>query len=264
MGWSGTDENVALAYVPLAVAGAAILAASFLSDVLGVSIDRRGSAEEDPSDSLGSVSLGYRLSHVPNLDARQNLRAGAALAVDRFELGYATDLATAGGYSAHEARLDVRRVSTVFGGELGVGIDGAWRSLAGDGVDHLAIAAWAESRWSLADVAPRIPGGYARLQLGLGLELVDYDGVPGGTNDAVPFVAGRAAFGVRAGPVRLELDYDHRKDRLPGGAYLGRLPGFIGSFGLGARWPVTRRWAVASETRYGTGVTSWAGLEHHF
>lgn len=265
MGWSGTDENLALAYVPMAIAGAAIMAGSFLADVLGVSIaaDPAAVRAVEP-DGLGSLTVGYRLSRVPNLDARQNLRAGAALRLGPVAFDYAADVATRGEFGAHAASLELRRVTGVLGGQLGLGVDGARRSLVSDGVTHYAVAAWAESRWSLAQLAPRVPGGYARLQLGLGVELVDYEGVPGGTNDAVPFVAGRAAFGLRAGPIALEADYDHRKDRLPGGAYLGRLPGFLGSFGLGARWRLSRRWAVAGEARYGTGVTSWAGLEHHF
>lgn len=265
MGWSGTDENLALAYVPMAVAGAAIMTGSFLADLLGVSIHADPDAVRavEP-DGLGAVSLGYRMSHVPNLDARQNVRAGAALRLGPVAFDYTGEPATAGGYSAHAAALEVRRVSSLLGGQLGVGVDGARRQLAADGVTQYAVAAWAESRWSLAGVVARVPGGHARLQLGLGLELVDYQGVPGGANDAVPFVAGRAAFGLRAGPVALEADYDHRKDRLPGGAYLGRLPGFLGSFGVGVRWRLTRRWALAGEARYGTGVTSWAGIEHHF
>lgn len=265
MGWSGTDENLALAYVPMAVAGAAIMTGSFLADLLGVSIHADPDAVRaiEP-DGLGAVSLGYRLSHVPNLDAGQNVRAGAALRLGPVAFDYVGEPATTGGYSAHAAALEVRGVTSVLGGQLGLGVDGARRQMASDGVTQYAVAAWAESRWSLARVAARVPGGYARLQLGLGLELVDYEGVPGGTNDAVPFVAGRAAFGLRAGPVGLEADYDHRKDRLPGGAYLGRLPGFLGSFGVGARWHLTRGWALAGEARYGTGVTSWAGVEHHF
>jgi hypothetical protein len=133
--------------------------------------------------------------------------------------------------------------------------------LAVDDLASMPVGLWSEMVWDLGRRVPRLPGAYARGRLGLGVEVVDYDEVPGRDDDVVPFVVGSAGLGFRLGRAELELSYDHRKDGFPGGMYLGRLPGFMGSVGVAARLPLLRRFALVGEARYGTGATAWVGLQ---
>ena len=269
LGLSGTDENVAMLYVPLLISGAAVVAGSFLADLLGVSLTGTaragaGARPDRPGGALGSVTLGYRHVAHPNLDVDHLVRASADVQAGKLYVSLATEVEARNHLRDYQLELAYQLPWRPMEATMALGFDGARRRLAVDDLASMPMALWSELFWDLGRRLPRLPGAYARARLGLGVEIVDYDAVPGRDDDIVPFVVGSFGLGFRLGRGELELDYDHRKDGFPGGVYLGRLPGFMGSVGISARLPLLRRFALVGAARYGTGATAWVGLQRGF
>lgn len=267
IGLSGTDENLAMFYVPMLVAGGTTFMGSFLTDVIGVATKgtrARGRARPPGwgGDDLAHTSLGYRHVLHPALDISHVARASAGFRARRVALTVSAEAEAAGRYQEQQV---VFRYTTHLRplrmASLDFGFDLTHRRLRDDRLSSYPGAVWAEMTWDLAKLAPSVPGAYGRGRFGVGAELVNYGDVPGIDDDVVPFVAAEAGLGFRLGRTDWELSYNHRKDGLPGGSFIGRLPGMLGSVGVSGRARVWKRWSLVGAARWGTGVTSWLGVE---
>jgi len=272
LGLTGSDEHLAALYVPMMVSGATILAGSFLADLLGVTVAGSSGTgvarpiEHPREGAIAHAAIGYRYVNHPALDVSHLASASAAVRAGRFRIAAAAESETRGrGFRAQQAVVAYRppwRPLSVAALELG--LDGAHRVLSADGVSSYPVAAWAEVVWDLGGCLPRIPGVYARGRLGAGVEMIDYGTVPGRVDEASSFLVAVAGLGFRIDRVDAEFSYDHRQDGLPGGGFFGRLPGMLGSIAATGRLHLTQGWALASEARYGTGLTTWLAIERSF
>jgi hypothetical protein len=253
--------------VPLLVGGTTLVIGSFLADLLGVAAEPIARASTGPPDPLAAggvaaVSMGARWVGHPALDLGFLATTRGGLRLSGLSLAVSTELDLRGRYRGYGVDVAHRLPWRPGGGALSVGVDGAWRRLSVDRVTSTPVALWVEGVWPLG--LARLPGAYARGRLGLGVERCDYHQLPDAADDLIPLVVAGAGLGLRLGPVDLELDYDQRKDGFPGGIYLGRLPGFLGSVGATARLPLVHRLWLTGSARYGTGATAWLALARTF
>ncbi len=267
LGGSGSEEHLAILYVPLLVSGVTLIAGTFLADLFGVTLGPIAEPDGGIPDRLGAgavagIGIGYRYVDHPDLDVGHLVTTRGAVRLHGLSLELGAEVDPAGGYREYRLLVERRLPWRPVGAHLSIGGDGAQRRLPDDRFTSTPVSLWTEMVWPLA--LPRLPGAYARGRLGLGLERVDYDDVASGDDDWLPFMVARAGLGMRLGWVDLELDYDHRKDGFPGGMYLGRMPGFVGSFGMTARVPLVQRFALAGAVRYGIGATGWLELQRGF
>jgi hypothetical protein len=212
------------------------------------------------------VGAGYRHVSHPALDVSHVVRADAWARLGRVELAALLEVEADGGYNQAQATVAVWLPWAALGSR-------EWR-LGGEFTRHglpdddLALAmgvVWLESIWRLGRAIPTWPGGFARVRLAIGGEVVDYPSVDGTFDDVYARLPLELGVGMWIGRSGFELNYMHRKDGFPGGLYSGdTYAGVLGSVGLQGRFYLGARWALAGEDRLGTGYTAWAGTQWEF
>lgn len=244
--------------VHLAVAGAGLFLGSWWSDLYAAA----GGAHLDGAPrTLPALEVGAHTIWLREAYAGDRLLAGASVRGwrGRWSGAVAGQVTTDGGLALARldgaARVHGRRRATATAIDLRAGLGGEWRRDA-----HLRVATGelaARGRLAFADLAPGLTGSFVDVEVGLGLELVDYRA---GDADLTGLLLSRFAWGVFLPGRRGELAvfYDHRRDHLAGGLVAGRAAGFFGSVGVGGELAVAG-WTVTASTEVGSAWVTTVG-----
>lgn len=266
---TGASRRLSLPAIPLVMGGGGLLLLGWGADIYGAA--GLGRVAGTPRLSLPGLEarLGYLYVYDPQFayasfatpGARLRLGAwhvdvDAALALDddhqrvrvegghRFHGPRATGVARDGSALELDAALGLRR----HGSE-------DFASLLGEVV--------ARGRYDLARVAPSLAGAFADGWLGLGLEVVLYDGEAA---DPTDWLLGGFGLGMYLGRPEathgeVRVYYDHFRGELGGGlAVPGGGSGYWGRIGLDGFVALGPRWAVSARAEAGSAYLGGVGL----
>lgn len=254
------DDHATWGYVPEGAAGGGLVGIAATAAALD-GLAALWPGRPRPQAAV-TIALGERWIHVPAVAAGHG--AGGAIELRRPPCG-----APCAGIGA-EATVTL----DAAGGYRGGGVDGAvvvargrWQlgggalveasRVAPDAPNAVPVAAFATVARDLGDLVGHAGRPIARLDLGAGAIATTGSGIP---TQWRPLLIVRARVSAWIGGTEVALDYDHRKDGVPGGIYVGKAPGFLGSAGIVVRHPFGRI-AARAGGRIGTGWTTWLGLD---
>ncbi|MBU0550125.1 hypothetical protein KKF91_12570 [Myxococcota bacterium] len=252
---TGASREASGPLIGLTLMGAGLFTTSALADLYGAAGGAALSGRPRPWPML-SLTLGHRAvsdpifsyEHLAHLDARLaqgawGLRLGALIGLDESTHRLEGDLSY---------RLGGRRISWL---DLRLG---ARRHRVED-LSALTGEAALRGRLGLGALSPTLSGAFALGELGWGLELRGYEGLPnrGGLGEeASALLLGRFGFGFGIGAaVEIEAAYDNRRDGYAGGLNLSEIgAGNTGNLCLAARYIGAAGWGLAGEITLGAAT----------
>lgn len=270
LGLTGASRRLAMPAIPLIVGGGGMLFLNWFSDIYGAA----GGPRLAGAPRLVLPALEGRLRYVyvydPQFAYRSFVNPGVRLRRGPWHAD--VDAALALDDDNQRVRVEGGRrfhgpLSESTGARDGsaLGLDTAltMQRFGSDGFVSLLGEVVGRGRYDLARVAPSLSGAFAELWLGLGLELVLYDG---DTADATDWALGGFGFGVYLGEPggthgEVRVFYDHFRGDLSGGlAVPGGGNGYLGSLGVDGFVAWGPRWGVSFWAEAGSAYLAGAGL----
>lgn len=162
--------------------------------------------------------------------------------------------------------------ASVGSSSLDAAVAATWRDYGQEGFNVSSGEVRVDGRLDLSRISRTLRGSFADAELGWGLEAYTYNAIPGSSfgEDVNEMLLARFGWGVwigASGPGHGELVvyYDHRRDTVAGGFPTPGIPaGFLGFFGLGSTWMLTRSWGLSAEGQLGSANVARLTLIHHY
>lgn len=259
---TGAGRYVNEVSIPLVVAGAGLFINSFAADIYGITFREKSplAYRERPTQS---ASLGYAYIYDPQFSYRNFTLASARLALGDFIIS--PRLWVAVDADNQRARLPVRY--------------DFWRNAAGERLSvtgaatlhHFGNADFTTTlvetsltgRIDLTRVGATLKGSFTSLQIGYGLQRIDYD-IDNVGPDYNGLLLSRFSYGFYL-PFGGELEsyYAHRRDGFAGGLSPSERngSGFLGHVGLQLRQPVNEQFSLRAGTELGSAWIVHTGFE---
>jgi hypothetical protein len=268
-GFTGASRRLALPAIPLILGGGGLLFLNWGTDIYGAAgLARVAGAPRLALPGL-EARLRYLYVHDPQFAYRSFVNPGARLRRGAWH----ADLDAALALDDDNQRVRVeggRRFHGPLsegtardGSALGVDAALTMHRYGSEGFVSLLGEAMARGRYDLARFAPSLTGAFAELWLGLGLEVVLYDGRAADPND---WMLGGFAFGMYLGAPEathgeVRVFYDHFRGDLSGGlAVPGGGNGYLGSLGVDGFVAWSARWGVSYWAEAGSAYLAGVGL----
>jgi hypothetical protein len=272
LGLTGASRRLVLPTIPLIVGGGGMLFLNWFSDIYGAAGGPRlaGTPRLDLPALEGR--LGYVHVYDPQFAYRSFVNPGARLRWGAWHADIDAALAldddnqrvrVEGGRRFHGPRPAGDGVRSRDGSALGLDTALTMHRYGSDGFVSLLGEVVGRGRYDLARVAPSLSGAFAELWMGLGLELVFYEG---DTVDPTDWVLGGFGFGMYLGEPEgthgeVRVFYDHFRGGLSGGlAVPGGGNGYLGSLGVDGFVSWGPRWGVSLWAEAGSAYLAGAGL----
>ncbi len=272
LGLTGASRRLALPTIPLIVGGGGMLFLNWFSDIYGAAGGPRLAGA--PRLALPALEGRLRYVHVydPQFAYRSFANPGARLRWGAWHADIDAALAldadnqrvrVEGGRRFHGPRPAGDGARPQDGSALGLDTALTMHRYGDDGFVSLLGEVVGRGRYDLARVAPSLSGAFAEMWLGLGLELVFYEG---DTVDPTDWVLGGFGFGMYLGEPagthgEVRVFYDHFRGDLSGGlAVPGGGNGYLGSLGVDGFVAWGPRWGVSFRAEAGSAYLAGAGL----
>jgi hypothetical protein len=269
LGLTGASRRLSLPAIALILGGGGLLLLNWNADVYGSA--GLGRVAGTPRLTLPRLEtrLGYLYVYDPQFAYGSFASAGGRLRRDAWHVDI--DAALALDDDNQRVRLEGGRrflgpvaTGTARDGSA-LGLDAALtlHRYGSDGFASLLGQAVGRGRYDLARIAPSLEGAFAEMWLGLGLEVVIYDG---DTADPTDWLLGGFGFGMYLGEPaathgEVRVYYDHFRGDLAGGLALpGGVNGYWGRLGVDGFAAWNPRWGVSFRAEVGSAYLASVGL----
>lgn len=256
---TGASRRTVAPLAMMTVTGVGLFALSALADLYGVVAPAGGSGSPLRELPWVETSAGVRGVYDPQFRYGAVVDQAIDVRASRVRVRLEAMQAPSGGFSRAAALFGGRVVTTADHSFIDLEWGLSQRAYRGDGFRVTTAEVRIASRLNLEHFARTMRGSFAELLLGTAIASVRY-AAGGVTADDLLLV--RVGYGVYLGPrSELSLYYDHRRDTIAGGGLLrGIGAGYVGYFGLDARYFLDDRWGVAFDARVGGAYIAGASL----
>ncbi len=256
---TGASRRTVAPLAMMTVTGVGLFALSALADIYGVVAPPGGFGAPLRALPWIETSAGVRGVHDPQFRYGAVVDQAIDVRASRMRVRLEAMQAPGGAFFRNAALVSGRLIATPDHSFVDLEAGLSERAYRRDGFHVTTAELRLASRLNLEHFAATMRGSFVELLLGAAIASYRY--AAGGVT-ADDLLLARVGYGVYLGAAsEVSLYYDHRRDTIAGGGLLSGIgAGYVGYFGLDARWFLDPRWGVAFDARIGGAYIAGASL----